>query len=67
MPLPQTLRFNAAKLLQTDINAWKSCAHQACREKQSCLGGTRGTCARTQGWPACTQEGKARMNEAKGK
>ena len=58
-------RFNAAKLLQTDINAWKDCSQQQCREKQSCLGGARGTCARTLGWPACTQEGMARLREAK--
>ena len=58
-------RFNAAKLLQTDINAWLDCKQQLCREKKSCLGGTRGTCARTLGWPACTSEGKERLREAK--
>jgi len=66
MPHSITIRFNAAKLLQTDINAWKTCVHEQCREKQSCLGGPRGTCARTLGWPACTQEGKERMRETKG-
>ncbi len=58
-------RFNAAKLLQTDINAWLDCKQQLCRDKQSCLGGARGTCARTLGWPACTSEGKERLREAK--
>lgn len=58
-------RFHAAKLLQTDINAWLECKHKSCRDKRSCMGGARGTCARTLGWPACTDEGKERMREAR--
>ncbi len=54
-------RFNAAKLLQTDINAWMTCSFAKCTEKQACLGGPRGTCARTDGWPLCTHEGRERM------
>lgn len=65
MKQDQHTRFNAAKLLQTDINAWLECKHALCREKQSCLGGPRGTCARTLGWPACTEEGKQRLRESK--
>jgi hypothetical protein len=65
MKQEQRTRFNAAKLLQSDLNAWLNCQHALCREKQSCLGGPRGTCARTLGWPACTQEGKQRLREAK--
>ena len=65
MPYTTAIRFNAAKLLQTDINAWKTCTYKACIKKQSCLGGARGTCKRTNGWPLCTIEGQARMKEAK--
>ena len=63
--LDNRIRFNAAKLLQTDINAWKECGYDACQSRQSCLGGPRGTCARTLGWPACTEEGKERIRESK--
>ena len=56
-------RFNAAKLLQSDINAWRECSHTLCVFKQACLGGPRGTCRKTDGWPVCTQEGKERLSE----
>ena len=65
--LDMRLRFNAAKLLQTDLGAWNACEHIHCAFHQTCLGGPRGTCRRTSGWPLCTQEGKARMSEAKTK
>ena len=55
--------FNAAKLLQTDLNAHLGCEHPRCGEKKRCLGGPRGTCRRTGGWPACTEEGVARLKE----
>jgi len=57
--------FNAAKILQTDINAWKTCTHKKCAEKQACLGGPRGTCRRTGGWPLCTGEARGRMADNK--
>jgi len=56
-------RFNAAKLLQTDIHAWKACSFRRCKETQACVGGPRGTCTRTGGWPACTEEGRERLRE----
>lgn len=56
-------RFNAAKLLQTDINAWLDCAYKQCGLRKTCLGGPRGTSLRTGGWPACTPEGQARLRE----
>ena len=61
----RTQRFNAAKLLQSDINAWMSCTYRRCEYHQTCLGGPRGTCTRTDGWPACTKEGSERMKEAR--
>ncbi len=61
--LDMRIRFNAAKLLQSDINAWMTCEFGPCRKHKACIGGPRGTCTRTGGWPACTQEGKARMAE----
>ncbi len=61
----RTQRFNAAKLLQSDINAWMSCTYKRCENHQACLGGARGTCTRTDGWPACTKEGSERMKEAR--
>lgn len=57
--------FNAAKLMQSDLNAWKDCVHPRCQEKRSCLGGPRGTCRRTGGWPLCTTEGQQRLEECK--
>ena len=59
--------FNAARLMQNDLNAWKACSHQRCLQTQSCLGGPRGTCRRTGGWPLCTREGKQRLEETKQK
>ncbi len=56
-------RFNAAKLLQTDIGAWRECNHKTCKARKSCAGGPRGTATRTGGWPTCTQEGRARLRE----
>ncbi len=63
--LSRTRRFNAAKLLQSDLNAWMSCQHLSCIFNETCMGGPRGTCTRTDGWPACTEEGKERMKEAR--
>jgi len=65
MTSPTHLRFNAAKLLQTDIGAWRDCKHQTCKIRKSCAGGPRGTATRTGGWPACSEEGRARLRENK--
>ena len=54
-------RFNSAKVLFTDINAWRECKHGPCQEKEACLGGPRGTCNRTGGWPLCSEEGSRRL------
>ncbi len=54
-------RFNAAKLLQSDLNSWRVCSFVKCREKETCLGGARGTCSRSGGWPLCTKEGQERV------
>ena len=57
--------FEAACRVQTELNAWVDCRHERCRENDTCMGGPRGTCAKTGGWPLCTEEGVARLKIAK--
>ena len=65
---PKQIRlFNAAKLLQTDKRAWKWCSYPICEMRETCLGGPRGSCARTGGWPVCSREGQNRIRDLAGK
>ncbi len=57
--------FEAACRVQTSLNAWADCQHERCRQLKTCTGGPRGTCAKTGGWPGCTEEGHERLKIAK--
>ena len=59
------LAFKMSRLLQTELGAWRDCRHESCVETNLCQGGPRGTCAKTGGWPICTNEGNERFKIAK--
>ena len=60
-----TVLFSAARKIQSSLNIWVDCRHDSCRERKACTGGPRGTCAKTGGWPICTEEGRERLKIAK--
>lgn len=62
-PSPQLL-FLATRLAQTSLNAWADCFYAPCSKAKFCLGGPRGTCIKTAGWPLCTHEGTERARIA---
>ncbi|MCF6321580.1 MAG: dynactin subunit 2 [Rhizobiaceae bacterium] len=56
--------FNSTRHVQTGLKAWLDCSYWPCQNAQTCLGGPRGTCRKTGGWPLCSEEGGGRMKIA---
>jgi len=68
LPPPDiSLVYAAARLVQRELNAWIDCGFGPCRKKRQCLGGPRGTCRKTDGFPLCSEEGRARENISGGR
>ena len=70
IPLPPadiSLFYAATRLVQSELNAWVDCGFAPCRKKSRCLGGPRGTCRKTGGFPLCSEEGRARETVAGGR
>ena len=53
--------FRAGCMTHTAMNFWRECAHIRCIMQHRCIGGPRGTCRATGGFPACSEEGKRRL------
>ncbi len=46
-------KFAAAKAEAHFSEAWRTCRHTECQRRQTCTGGPRGTCRKTNGKPLC--------------